>query len=844
MKLLLIDGNSILNRAFYGIKTLTTKDGRYTNAIFGFFNIFLKQIAQHQPQYVAVAFDLPGGTFRNKMYDGYKANRKGMPEELAQQMPVVKELLTLMGYRIVTCQGFEADDILGTLSRAGAEQGVECYILTGDRDSLQLVDERVKVLYASAAMGRSETVVMDEAAVREKYGIAPAALIDAKALMGDSSDNVPGVKGIGEKTAMALISAYGDLDGVYANLDGSLVKPAMRRHLEEDRETAYLSKQLVIIDRHAPVEEALSLYSVGEMDGPAVASLLHSLEMHSLVDKLGLGEAQLSLLTADEEEAPLKSCCACSVDAILAAGEAALYFEQEGGVWYALSGEKSCALSAEGLRRLLASGCRIYAGDTKKLHRIALAAGIADFAPAFDYELAGYLLNPSASGYSAANLAAEYGVRAEYDTDPAELALVRPLCDKLQQELEKAGMLALLEDIEQPLSAVLAAMEHQGFLLDTEGIAQFGKELTEMAAAELAAVYDIAGHEFNLNSPKQLGTVLFEELGLPAGKKTRTGYSTDAETLDKLKDDYPIVAHVLRYRSYQKLNATYVEGLLAAAGDTGRIHTEFRQTETRTGRISSVNPNLQNIPIRTELGSRMRRYFMAAPGNVLLDADYSQIELRVLASMSGDTNMQTAFIEGHDVHTETASAVFRLPRHLVDGELRRRAKAVNFGIVYGIGAYSLSQDIGVTVKEAAEYIDSYLRSYPGISAYLDETVENAKRDGYVTTMYGRRRYIPELQNSNKQVQALGRRLAMNTPVQGSAADIIKIAMIRVFDRLRDELPQAKLILQVHDELIIECPEQDAQRASVILQQAMESAAQLAAPLIAEVHMGKNWYDAK
>ena len=405
-------------------------------------------------------------------------------------------------------------------------------------------------------------------------------------------------------------------------------------------------------------------------------------------------------------------------------------------------------------------------------------------------------------------------------------------------------MLSLLEDIEQPLSAVLAAMEHQGFLLDTEGIAQFGKELTEMAAAELAAVYDIAGHEFNLNSPKQLGTVLFEELGLPAGKKTRTGYSTDAETLDKLKDDYPIVAHVLRYRSYQKLNATYVEGLLAAAGDTGRIHTEFRQTETRTGRISSVNPNLQNIPIRTELGSRMRRYFMAAPGNVLLDADYSQIELRVLASMSGDTNMQTAFIEGHDVHTETASAVFRLPRHLVDGELRRRAKAVNFGIVYGIGAYSLSQDIGVTVKEAAEYIDSYLRSYPGISAYLDETVENAKRDGYVTTMYGRRRYIPELQNSNKQVQALGRRLAMNTPVQGSAADIIKIAMIRVFDRLRDELPQAKLILQVHDELIIECPEQDAQRASVILQQAMESAAQLAAPLIAEVHMGKNWYDAK
>ncbi|MBQ9959656.1 MAG: DNA polymerase I, partial [Oscillospiraceae bacterium] len=529
--------------------------------------------------------------------------------------------------------------------------------------------------------------------------------------------------------------------------------------------------------------------------------------------------------------------------ALISMGDVAL-LQDEVGVWHAMSGGNTCELCEASLKKLLVSGCRIYAGDTKRLHRIALAAGIDSFAPAFDYELAGYLLNPSAANYSAVNLAAEYGVRAEYETVPADLALVRPLCEKLREQLQQTGMLSLLEDIEQPLTAVLASMEHHGFLVDTAGISAFGEELAEMAAEELAAVYEIAGHEFNLNSPKQLGTVLFEELGLPAGRKTRTGYSTDAETLDKLKDDYPIVAHVLRYRSYQKLSATYVQGLLAAADETGRIHTEFKQTETRTGRISSANPNLQNIPIRTELGSRMRKFFVADEGNVLLDADYSQIELRVLASMSGDENMTAAFVGGHDVHTETAAEIFRVPRSMVNAELRRRAKAVNFGIVYGIGAYSLSQDVGVSVKEAAEYIDSYMQSYPAISAYLDTTVENAKRYGYVATMYGRRRYIPELQNSNKQVQALGRRLAMNTPVQGSAADIIKIAMVRVFDRLRDELPQARLILQVHDELIIECPADVADRAAAILEQTMESAAALKAPLVAEVHRGKNWYDAK
>lgn len=842
MRLLLIDGNSILNRAFYGIKTLTTKDGRYTNAIYGFFNIFLKQLSSTGADLVAVAFDLPGGTFRNRMYSGYKANRKGMPEELAQQLPVVKELLTLLGYRVVTCPDYEADDILGTLSAAAVKQGAECCILTGDRDSLQLVGDGVYVAYPHVSMGRSETDIMDVTAVKAKYGVTPEQFIDVKALMGDSSDNVPGVSGIGEKTATALIAEYGSLDGVYENLDGSLVKPAMRRHLTDDRETAYLSKELVTIVRNAPVETDLELYRPGRPDNAAAYRILTGLEMHSLVEKMGLSADNIPAAVIEDTPAEpaikAEECLFC----YLPAGDTAVLCDGDG--FRVLCGSSCCTAEEEDIAELMGSGRKIYTNDAKKLYRTALAHGTEPQEVFFDTAIGGYLLNPSASAYGVRELAAEYSVSPAAETEPAELGLLIPLASALEERIGELAMGSLLRDIELPLSLVLASMEHEGFLVDLEGIRDFGEEVSRMADREQEAVYEIAGHEFNLNSPKQLGTVLFDELGLPSGKKTKSGWSTSVDVLDRLRPYFPVVDHILNYRTYTKLKATYVEGLIRAADRTGRIHTEFRQTETRTGRISSVNPNLQNIPVRTELGSTMRKFFVAGAGNVLLDADYSQIELRVLSSISGDENMIRAFTEGHDVHTETASEIFRVPREMVTGELRRRAKAVNFGIVYGIGAYSLSQDVGVSVKEAQEYIDSYLATYPWISAYLEATVENAAKDGYVTTGYGRRRYIPEIQNSNKQVQALGKRLAMNTPIQGTAADIIKIAMIRVFDRLRDELPQAKLILQVHDELIVEVPEHDADRASIILREAMESAAVLRAPLIAEVHRGGNWYDAK
>ncbi|MBR3356204.1 MAG: DNA polymerase I [Oscillospiraceae bacterium] len=841
MKLLLIDGNSILNRAFYGIKTLTTKDGHYTNAIYGFMNILLRQLEVNKPELVGVTFDLPGGTFRNQMYSGYKANRKGMPAELAEQLPVMKELLGLLGYTVVTCPGFEADDILGTLSRKASEEGIECLILSGDRDSLQLVGNGTAVLYPSVRMGRSEITLMDEAAVKDKYGVTPTEFIDVKALMGDSSDNVPGVSGCGEKTATSLIAAFGSLDGVYDNIDSPMIKPAMRNHLLEDKEVAYLSKKLVTIDRHAPVDEDLNRFKPNDPDCDAVIEILNRLEMHSIVEKLGFETRNVKqTLTSDAKETVSGEII--PFEHIFNENRIGLFGEL--GEWYAVADGGYCKIDEDQLISLLKAKKEIFTGFGKTLHHLAVKAGISDFTIAFDYEIAGYLLNPSGNNYALKTLCAEYSVTPDFLSEPSELGFLFPLCFSLQEKLEQNGMTVLFREIELPLSGVLASMEEEGFLVDREGIREFGKQLQVMSESCKAMVYEIAGHEFNLNSPKQLGVVLFEELNLPHGKKTKTGYSTDAETLEKLRYDYPIVEYILQYRSYQKLFATYVEGLLEAAGDTGRIHTEFRQTETRTGRISSVNPNLQNIPIRTELGSQMRKFFVAKEGSILLDADYSQIELRVLSSISSDANMIQAFLGGHDVHTETASEIFGLPRDMINSELRRRAKAVNFGIVYGIGAYSLSQDIHVSVKEAQDYIDRYMMSFPNVSAYLEKTVEEAKKNGYVTTAYGRRRYIPELSNSNKQIQALGRRLAMNTPVQGTAADIIKIAMIRVFNRLSDECPQAKLILQVHDELIVEVPEKYADQASEILQQEMEAAADLKAPLIAEVHRGKTWYEAK
>ncbi len=848
MKLLCVDGNSILNRAFYAIKLLTTKDGRYTNAIYGFMNILLKLTEQYAPDATAIAFDLRGPTFRHKMYDGYKATRKGMPEELAQQMQPLKDLLGMLGYRIVTCEGYEADDILGTFAASCRQTGDDCYIVTGDRDSLQLVGGPVRVLLTTTRFGRGETEEMDEAAVRERYGVEPIQLIEVKALMGDSSDNIPGVAGVGEKTALDLIAKFQTLDGVYEHLDSSQIKPGVRAKLERDKQTAYLSRELAQINCAAPIDADPQDYRRGEGDPAGAAALLSSLEMHSLVSRLGLREVPaqdqtvLTGFSAQPEEK--KTVTIQALDSELAEKMKTAYVAADGEAIYCCAQGQVWTVDKQALRALFKSDCKKYCYDVKALYHRAFDLGVELNNAVFDLKLAAYLLSPASANYSLENLAGEYEIHPKFYCEVPGLGAFEDLCEKLETLLEEQGMRRLHDEIELPLARVLAEMEHTGFGLDADGVRSFGQELEQAVELEQREIWELIGKPININSPKQLGEALFETLELPAGKKTKSGYSTNAETLEKLRGVHPVIDHILRYRTYQKLNSTYVEGLLKAVDKSGRIHTEFKQTETRTGRISSREPNLQNIPVRTELGSRFRRYFVAAPGKILLDADYSQIELRVLASMSGDERMIDAFADGRDIHTETASEIFRLPRTMITPELRRRAKAVNFGIVYGIGAFSLAQDVGVSMREAKEYIDGYLATYSGVAAYLEHTVEQAKRDGYVTTLYGRRRALPELASSNRNLQALGKRLAMNTPIQGTAADIIKLAMIRVRDRLQKEGLDAKLVLQVHDELIVECALVDQERAAVLLREEMEAAADLKAPLVAEVGAGESWYDAK
>lgn len=845
MKLLCIDGNSVLNRAFYGIKLLTTRDGRYTNAVYGFMNIFLKLIAELAPDAVAVAFDMRGGTFRNELYSGYKANRKGMPEELAQQLPVLQELLGYLGYSVVTAKGFEADDLLGTFSLEAKREGARCFIATGDRDSLQLVDDGTTVLLTTTKFGRGETEMIDPARVMELYGVEPIQLIEVKALMGDSSDNVPGVAGVGEKTALSLIQSFKDLDGVYENLADASIKPGVRDKLTRDKDMAYLSRRLVTIKRDVPVDASLENYRKTEGEPEKAAALLGELEMHSIVERLGLkvsAEAPAKeKRTEQPETVQVSDAAAGDIE-----GQSELFLLSTQDGFFAVSGMRVLRLGRDALRAVLSrKDARLCCFDSKGLYHTARALGADAPSFAFDLELAAYLLNPAASDYSIERLAAEYAVRPAFCCEALpEAGLAMPLCEKLGRLLDESGMTKLLCDIELPLARVLADMEEEGFLVDTKGIREFGAELEKAIETEKKEVFRIADGEFNLNSPKQLGHVLFEKLGIRAGKKTKSGFSTDAETLESLRADNPIVEHILSYRTYQKLQSTYVEGLLKAAGPDGRVHTVFKQTETRTGRISSTEPNLQNIPVRTDLGSRMRRFFEAGEGRVLLDADYSQIELRVLAAISDDKHMKAAFAEGEDIHTATASQIFKLPRTMVTPLLRRRAKAVNFGIVYGIGAFSLAKNTGVSVQEASKYIADYLDTYSGIRNYLEKTVEDAKNRGFVTTLFGRRRMLPDLQSSNKQVQALGKRLAMNTPIQGTAADIIKLAMIRVSERLKNEKLDAKLILQVHDELIVESSEQDAKKAAAALKEEMENAAMLSVALEVEVGEGKTWYDAK
>ena len=844
LKLLVLDGNSIINRAFYGIKLLTTRDGTYTNAVVGFMNILHKLTTEEKPDAVAIAFDLRAPTFRHKMYTEYKAGRHGMPEELAAQMPVVKTLLAHLGYTIVTAEGYEADDILGSLAAAAEKNGDSCVIATGDRDSLQLVSKNVRVLLASTYMGKSLTKNMDIEAVTEKYGVPPNLLIDVKALMGDTSDNIPGVKGVGEKTATALIAKFLTLDAIYENIDDPFIKKSVREKLIADKEQAYMSRTLAEIVTNVPVELSAAAYKRTAGDPAAATKLLASLEMYGTIEKLGLAAVtkatpQMSLFDSASQEdldlikaKPLPAKLSGTVDIALAGDE---YILVQGNKIYTAKADDASFI------KLLK--------DEDVSKRCFDSKTIFGFCPettniTFDALIAAYLLNPATKTYNINTLAFGYGVKPLFSSADEIAGVLTGLFDILTSECSEQGMMKLLTDIEQPLAKILSDMQTDGIEVDRQGLETFGKELRISITAELAIIYEIAGYEFNVNSPKQLGEALFERLELPSRKKTKSGFSTDAETLESLKDYSPIIEHILLYRTYQKLNSTYVEGLLRVIGEDGRVHSTFNQTETRTGRISSGEPNLQNIPVRTELGSRLRKFFTAPEGYILLDADYSQIELRILAAISEDVNMQAAFTAGDDIHRATASRVFNVPFDDVSSQLRSRAKAVNFGIVYGIGAFSLAKDIGVSVKEADAFIKQYLLEYSGVQNYMDKTIADGRTNGYVTTLYGRRRLLPEMVSSNHNIRTLGERMAMNTPIQGTAADIIKIAMIKVAERLKSEGLKSRLILQVHDELIVEAPIDEADRASVILGQEMENAAALSVKLPAEVNRGTNWYNAK
>ena len=839
MKLLVIDGNSIINRAFYGIKLLTTKDGQYTNAVYGFINILNKLLDTENPDSVAVAFDLKAPTFRHKMYTEYKAGRKGMPEELHSQMPIMKQWLNLAGYTYIECEGFEADDILGTLARHCEETGNECVISTGDRDSLQLVSDKTRVLLAATRMGKTEIINYDKAALFEKYGLSPQEMIELKALMGDSSDNIPGVAGVGEKTATDLITRYHSIDYIYENIDSLEIKEGVRKKLIDGKESAYLSRTLGTICKEAPIDCDLEKLKIKPAKKQELSRLMTGLEFFKLMEKMGIepsvGQTEMDLFSENTPEfSYLETAPELS-------GEATLYCKDS--EFAVVSANKVFKCDEETAKKIFADESlqkRVY--DYKNLYK--KYGDIKNVS--FDAMLAAYLCNPSASSYDIERLLQEYGANApDFEDELVKNACVfSTACDRLLKELEKTEQLKLLREIEIPLAEVLGSMELYGFLVDEQGLAALSEELGGRIAVIEKEIYSLVGYEFNLNSPKQLGVALFEKLGLPARKKTKSGYSTNAVVLEGLRDAHPAVSLLLEYRQLAKLKSTYADGLQECIAKDGRIHSTFNQTEARTGRISSLEPNLQNIPVRTDEGKRLREYFVAPEGRVLCDADYSQIELRVLASIADDKNMISAFKSGVDIHTATASQVFGIPVDMVTPILRSRAKAVNFGIVYGIGAFSLAKDIGVTRSEADSYIKNYLATYKGVADYMENTIKAAKADGFVKTLFGRRRYLPELNNSNGMLRAFGERVARNAPIQGTAADIIKIAMIRVRERLKKEIPTAKLILQVHDELIVECERADAERVCSILSEEMQNSSNMAVELTADASYGENWLKAK
>lgn len=848
-KLMILDGNSVINRAFYGVRPLNAPDGTPTNAVYGFLAILQKLFEGEAPDSLCVAFDLPAPTFRHEMYEGYKAQRKPMPEELAVQMPLLKETLDAMHIRRLEAAGWEADDVLGAVSAICEKSGWACEIVTGDKDSFQLITETTSVLHVKSRMGQTETILYDRARFEEEYGFAPPLMVDLKALMGDASDNIPGVPGIGEKTALDLVRRYGRVADIYAGLDSLDIKDSVRKKLAAGRESAEMSYTLATISREAPVELKPEDASWSRDFGPELYAVLDRLGFRRFIEKWGLAPApeavqetesrampELSALTAQEAEARIRA--AETLGLALPGDDLDGLSLCDGEAIYTLNwgelGEDYNRL----LRLVFSPEVKKSAHGVKDLMGLALAEGLGTEGFVFDTELAAYVLDPTESGYDLGKLTKRY-LGAELPEARAALELMAPMRAKLAEN----GAEKLYFDIELPLCQVLAEMERAGFLVDRKALADFGESLTAGIDALQRGIWELAGHEFNINSPKQLGEVLFDELMLPAGKKTKTGWSTNADILEKLIGKHPIIGDILEYRMLTKLKSTYADGLLKVISTDGRIHTNFRMTVTATGRLSSTEPNLQNIPVRRELGAQIRRMFVAAPGCVLVDADYSQIELRLLAHISGDETMQNAFKSGEDIHAVTASQVFGLPLAEVTPAQRSSAKAVNFGIVYGISAFSLAQDIKVSPAEARAYIDAYMQKYHGVREYMDRVIAEAKERGYVETLFGRRRPVPELKASNFNTRSFGERVARNMPIQGTAADIIKLAMVNVRRRLRAEGMEARLILQVHDELIAECPEREAERVAALLEEEMERAVTLSVPLTAEAHSGHSWAEA-
>ena len=862
-KLLIVDGNSILNRAFYGIRPLSNKEGLPTNALFGFMTMLKKHIDHIKPDYLVCAFDLKAKTFRHKECDFYKANRKPMPEDLAIQLPYAKELVSQLGFNIVELEGFEADDVIGTVSRFG-NKDLHAYILTGDRDSLQLINEYTSVVLVKT----KEDVIYTPEKFSEEYGITPTQFIDVKAIMGDTSDNIPGIAGIGEKGAFKLISEYGSLDSLYENYLSSSLSQGMKDKITNGREMAYISKRLATIVLDAPIERCLECLESKEMDKQSLRRNFIKFEFGSLIKKFGLenidpmpteekvenvpkaptveldefegcepfGGEQIGFDFGEEKLEPTPIKLHAIQDGEPSGNTPwAIYFEN-GNTQITTSDEKSFVLPTERALEIIKDK-DLICHDIKSIRKEF------DISCIFDTMLAGYVVSPADSSYDLSALTLSY-LNMDFIPEYAS-QLIMGLYNQMSKHLKKDKTEGILKNIEIPLAYVLSSMEKEGFKVDLEGLYKYRDYLTELENKHKARIFELAGEEFNVNSPKQLGEILFSKLELPHGKKTKSGYSTSADILEELAPDYEIVAEVLEYRHVAKLNSTYCQGLTKVADENGIIHSTFNQTVAVTGRLSSTEPNLQNIPVRTELGRNLRKYFITKGNDyTLIDADYSQIELKVLADMSRDANMIYAFNTGADIHTSTASLVFGVEPSEVTPELRKRAKAVNFGIVYGIGDFSLSKDLGISKKEAKSYIDSYFATYPDIHAFIRRLITEARELGYAKTMLGRIRYIPELSAKNKMVQAFGERAAMNSPIQGTAADIIKIAMINVDKALKEANIDAKLILQVHDELIIEAHNSCVDKALEILKREMENAVLLSVPLTADISTGKTWYEAK